>query len=59
VSADKALRRLAKGNARMVAAQQTHPNSSKARREELVTGQSPWAIILSCSVRVCRGLCTK
>ncbi|MBX2804242.1 MAG: carbonic anhydrase [Myxococcales bacterium] len=48
-SADEALQRLASGNARYVADTTTGAGRDRARRSELVGGQAPWAIILSCA----------
>ncbi len=48
-SADVALSRLIAGNARFVADQTTGEGRTQERRSELVGGQSPWAIILSCA----------
>ncbi len=46
---DKALARLMQGNQRYVAHKEKHPDSSIARRKELVAGQHPFAVILGCS----------
>ena len=47
--ADAALQKLAEGNARFVSGEMIHPNLSKEKRAELAKGQSPYAIIVSCS----------
>jgi carbonic anhydrase len=49
LTTDKALRKLAEGNARFVASQLTHPNQGKDRRAEVSKGQSPFAVIVGCS----------
>ena len=43
------LERLIKGNERYVNNKSTHPNRSEERRKELVSKQSPYAIIVGCS----------
>jgi len=47
--ADAALARLMEGNARFVAGEMVHPNLSAEKRAELASGQSPYAVIVSCS----------
>jgi carbonic anhydrase len=49
LDADAALARLLEGNQRFVDATLTHPNQDAARRGVLVGGQTPFAIVLSCS----------
>jgi len=49
MDADKALALLMQGNKRYVLHKEKHPDSSIARRKELVAGQHPFAIILGCS----------
>ena len=49
LNAVEALTRLREGNRRFVAGQSSAALSSSARREELVSGQEPFAIILGCS----------
>jgi len=50
ISAREALERLRKGNRRFVAAVQSRDKlTSQTRRNELVAGQEPFAIILGCS----------
>ncbi len=44
-----ALQRLLDGNARFVAGHPTHPNQSVARRVEVAGGETPFAVILTCS----------
>jgi carbonic anhydrase len=48
-TADKALQKLAEGNARFVASKLAHPNQGGDRRTELAKGQSPFAVIVGCS----------
>jgi carbonic anhydrase len=49
ISPDEALARLMAGNERFQTDQSGHPLLHSKRREELVGGQSPFAVILSCS----------
>ncbi len=50
ISADEALARLSEGNLRFVADTPSEVSvTNHARRQELATGQSPFAIILGCS----------
>jgi carbonic anhydrase len=44
-----ALQKLKDGNSRFVTYQMKHPNQGKPRREKIVNGQHPFAVILSCS----------
>ncbi|MCG8583493.1 MAG: carbonic anhydrase [Pirellulales bacterium] len=44
-----AIARLKEGNQRYVSGQPTAAHRDPARRSELATGQSPWAIVLSCA----------
>jgi carbonic anhydrase len=44
-----ALQRLVDGNARYVEDQLSHPDRSSDRREEITSGQAPFATILGCS----------
>lgn len=46
---EAALQRLLDGNARFVAGHSEHPHQSVARRVEVATGQSPFAVILTCA----------
>ena len=48
-TAEAALAKLMEGNARFVAGEMQHPNLSAERRAELAKGQSPYAVIVSCS----------
>jgi carbonic anhydrase len=49
IPAEEALDRLAEGNARYLAHDANNPPDYKKEREELVDGQHPYALILSCS----------
>ena len=49
VTADEALARLLAGNKRFVEGKPTRPHQDTARRAELAKGQSPIAVIMSCS----------
>jgi carbonic anhydrase len=49
MDADKALGLLKEGNERFAADAMTHPNLSEERRGEVVTGQQPFAVVLTCS----------
>ena len=49
LTADQALQRLIQGNGRYVAGAPTHPDQTPQRRAELAKGQSPFAIVLTCS----------
>ena len=49
ISVTEALARLMAGNARFQTDKTHHPLLHSERREELVGGQSPFAVILSCS----------
>ncbi|MDQ3002121.1 MAG: carbonic anhydrase [Fibrobacterota bacterium] len=46
---DEALRRLIAGNKRYVSATSAHPNQTLERRTDQAQGQTPFAIIVSCS----------
>ncbi len=46
---NQALQDLIEGNKRFAAMRQTHPNQDKARRDEVKTGQKPFAVIVGCS----------
>lgn len=48
-SADQAFKKLIDGNNRYVSGKTIHPNQTSNRRTDLVSGQKPFAIILSCS----------
>ncbi len=49
LSADEALKKLKQGNKRFVQLHQKHPDESGKRRKEMLKGQHPFVIILSCS----------
>lgn len=49
ISADKALLMLKQGNERFVHMRLKHPHDTGKRREELVKGQHPFAILVACS----------
>jgi carbonic anhydrase len=46
---EQALQQLIDGNARFVAGHPEHPNQSVARRVEVAAGQTPFAVIVTCS----------
>jgi len=46
---EKALQSLMEGNKRYINNQSTHPNRSEERRNEIASGQSPYAIIVACA----------
>jgi carbonic anhydrase len=48
-SSDRALKKLMVGNERYRSGKLLHPNISDCRREEVATGQEPFAVIVSCS----------
>lgn len=49
LSAEEALKKLKQGNKRFVQLHQKHPDESARRRKEMLKGQHPFVIILSCS----------
>lgn len=49
LSADEALKKLKQGNKRFVELHQKHPDESSKRRKEMLKGQHPFVIVLSCS----------
>lgn len=49
LTADQALQRLLEGNARYVAGKAAHPDQSPERRTELLKGQAPFAVVLTCA----------
>jgi len=49
LSADEALKKLKQGNKRFVQLHQKHPDESAKRRKEMLKGQHPFVIVLSCS----------
>ncbi|VVB70544.1 Carbonic anhydrase [uncultured archaeon] len=49
VTAEEAQAMLMEGNARFASGNVTHPDQSAERREELVSGQHPFAVVVGCS----------
>ena len=49
LSADEALKKLKQGTKRFVQLHQKHPDESGKRRKEMLKGQRPFVIVLSCS----------
>ena len=49
LSAKEALKKLEKGNKRFVELKLKHPDENKSRRKEMLKGQHPFVVILSCS----------
>lgn len=49
ISSAEALKRLAEGNQRYVVGNTAHPNQTIDRRKEVVGGQNPFAVVLTCS----------
>ncbi len=49
LSAEDALKKLKQGNKRFTQLHQKHPDESSKRRKEMLKGQHPFVIILSCS----------
>ena len=49
LTGEEALAKLLEGNSRYVEQSRLNPNQSDERRDSLITGQSPYAIILGCS----------
>ena len=49
LSAEEALEKLVQGNKRFVELEQKHPDEDKKRRKEMLKGQHPFVVILSCS----------
>lgn len=49
LSANEALKKLEQGNARFVKLHQKHPDETKQRRKDMLKGQHPFVVILSCS----------
>ena len=49
LSADEALEKLKQGNQRFIEFKQKHPDEDKKRRQEMLKGQHPFVVILSCS----------
>ena len=49
LSAEQAIEKLQQGNKRFVELKLKHPDSDKKRRKEMLKGQHPFVVILSCS----------
>jgi carbonic anhydrase len=49
LSAKEAIEKLKEGNKRFIEFKQKHPDEDKKRREEMLKGQHPFVVILSCS----------
>ncbi len=49
ITADQGIQKLMEGNARFASGNVTHQNQTAERRAELLTSQSPFAVIMSCS----------
>ena len=49
IPAEEALEKLVQGNKRFVELEQKHPDEDKKRRKEMLKGQHPFVVILSCS----------
>ena len=49
LSAKEAMEKLKQGNERFVTLREKHPDSDKKRRKEMLNGQHPFVVILSCS----------
>ena len=49
ISAEKAMLKLEKGNDRFISQKMKHPDLNKKRRLEMLKGQHPFVVILSCS----------
>lgn len=49
MTSDEALKKLIAGNKRFAERNMSHPNQTRERQDEITKGQSPFAIILSCS----------
>lgn len=49
IAAEQGMQRLIEGNARFASGNVTHQNQTAERRAELLTSQSPFAVIVSCS----------
>ena len=49
LSAEQAIEKLKQGNKRFVELKLKHPDSDKKRRKEMLKGQHPFVVILSCS----------
>jgi carbonic anhydrase len=49
ITAEQDLQKLMDGNARFVSGDVEHPNQSAERRDEVIAGQHPFAIVVGCS----------
>lgn len=49
LTSQQALKKLQEGNARFVKLKEQHPDNTKERRREMLSGQHPFVVILSCS----------
>lgn len=49
IDPEEALKFLKEGNARFAQDELTHPNRTSVRREKVVKGQNPFAVVLGCS----------
>ena len=49
LSAQDAIKKLTEGNERFIKLKEKHPDSNKKRRSEMLKGQHPFVVILSCS----------
>lgn len=49
LSAEEAMQKLIQGNERFIKLKEKHPDNSKKRRHEMLKGQHPFVVILSCS----------
>ncbi len=49
LSAQEAMAKLVEGNQRFVTLREKHPDDTKERRQEMLKGQHPFVVILSCS----------
>ena len=49
ITSDEALKKLITGNKRFAERNMQHPNQTEERQNEIIAGQKPFAIILSCS----------
>ncbi|MEQ8189842.1 MAG: carbonic anhydrase [Candidatus Eremiobacterota bacterium] len=49
ITSDEALKKLITGNKRFAERNMQHPNQTEERQNEIISGQKPFAIILSCS----------
>ena len=49
ISAEEAMLKLEQGNNRFISLKMKHPDSTKKRRLEMLKGQHPFVVILSCS----------